>query len=112
MKRGLAIAGGLAGAIALSTWVVLQITTDIGVLTWLGIAGGAVGLVVGGVAFAKLPKQRLWMALGGAMGAAFAGLIVYQTFFAVSDEFTAEKAAVQETQKNLDAAFKDEDDDF
>ncbi len=112
MKRGLLITIGLAGGIALSTWVVLQITTDISVLTWLGIAGAVSGIVVGAIAFAKFKSERLWMTGGAVLGAAFAGLIMYQTFFAVSDEFKAEKAQVQETQKNLDAAFDDDADDF
>jgi hypothetical protein len=112
MGRGALVALGIAAGIALTTWGVLQITTDIGVLTWLGIAGGLLGAVVAALAFLKLPAQRPWLAGGAVLGAAFAGLIVYQTFFAVSDEFKAKKQDVVETQQQLDAAFDDAEDDF
>ncbi|MFT7580134.1 MAG: hypothetical protein ACI9MR_001801 [Myxococcota bacterium] len=109
-KKHLFVGVALAGLIAVSTWAVFQITTDISILTYLGIAGGAVGAITLLVALKKMPSVR-WGLVGGALvGAGLAALLSYQTFFAINDEAFVQTAADSaESQDALDAAFDDDD---
>ncbi len=109
-NRTLLVALGLGGAVAIATLVTFQFTTDLGVLTTLGIIGAMVGGVVFAVALKKLPAHRLGLVAGALLGTVAAGVITYQTFFAINDEqFVKTQAESTQTQADLDAAF---DDDF